>query len=193
MHPGTADTLLLRSAVMPITVLAPLVLASVICAGCAAQTQSNGNFVGFEFLPPISDVDPSVRHKVEVTVPTQLTVERGSNTLSITVDRNSREPTNIMVGSKMVTGVECQTYIYPEGETRPSRTDRGGLGGLDFNLGTAFLHTKPDGIPVAGKKYVVEMDLSIFETDIPGQHHWSPHYGKNYRVLWKRTLRRGVE
>src|ERR1035441_4859293 len=69
VHPGTADTLLLRSAVMPITVLAPLVLASVICAGCAAQTQSNGNFVGFEFLPPISDVDPSVRHKVEVTVP----------------------------------------------------------------------------------------------------------------------------
>ncbi len=164
------------------------------------QTQSNGNLVwhGFPILAPISDVDPSVRHKVEVKVPTQLTVERGSNTLSITVDRNSREPTNILVGSKMVTGVQWHTYIYPEGETRPSRTDRGGLsgggssGGFDFNLGTTFLHTKPDGIPVAGKNYVVEMDLSIFETDIPAQHMWSP-YSTNYRILWERTLRQLVE
>jgi hypothetical protein len=65
-------------------------------------------------------------------------------------------------------------------------------GGLDFNLGVDYWHTKQDGIPVPGKKYVVEIDLTAFETDIPPQHDWEPH-GKNYKVLWQRTLIQSVE
>ena len=186
-------------------VLPLLVFAGAIGAGCVTHTHQMATFPRagslpdfrmprvLPILPPIPDVDPSIRHKVEVEVPTRLTVERESSTLSIAVDRIWLEPTNIMVGLRMVPGVQWQTYIYPADETRPSQTDRGGLyGGLDFNLGTSYLHTKPDGIPAAGKNYVVEMDLSIFETDVPGQHMWSP-YSKNFRVLWKRTLRHLVE
>jgi hypothetical protein len=38
----------------------------------------------------------------------------------------------------------------------------------------------------------VEMELEVFETDIPPQHDWSPQ-SKNYKVLWKRTLKRTVD
>ncbi len=143
--------------------------------------------------PPIADVDPLVRHQVLVKVPTRVKIERGTDTLAIEVDRNSLQTTNITVGSKMVTGVQSELFVYAEGDARPSQPGRIGLsGGLDFNLGKDFFNSKQQGIPMPGKKYVVEMDLSIFETDIPPQHMWSP-YGKNYRVLWKRTLRRLVE
>jgi hypothetical protein len=55
-----------------------------------------------------------------------------------------------------------------------------------------ILNAKQDGIPVPEKKYVVEMDLAIFETDIPPQHGWTGH-SKNFRTLWTRTLRQTVE
>ena len=97
-----------------------------------------------------------------------------------------------MVGTNMVTGVESEFYVYPEGEPRPANGGSG-LGGTDFNLGTIFWHTKLDGIPLPGRKYVVESELAVFETDIPGQHMWSPQGSKNYKVLWQRTLKQTVE
>jgi hypothetical protein len=45
---------------------------------------------------------------------------------------------------------------------------------------------------MSAQKYIVEMDLTVFETDIPGQHMWDPH-SKNYKVLWQRTLKQIVE
>jgi hypothetical protein len=144
--------------------------------------------LGFSRLSPIPDVDPSVRTQWFVKVPTKLLLARTTNTLSVAIDRSSFEPTNIMVGEKMVTGVRSEVFVYPEGSAKPSQAGSFGLtSALDFNLGTSYLNAK-EGIPVPGKKYLVELDLSIFETDIPSQHMWSPQ-SKNYRVLWKRTLR----
>jgi hypothetical protein len=65
--------------------------------------------------------------------------------------------------------------------------------GPEFNLGTSLLHTRPDGIPLPGKKYIVEVDLAVFETDVPPQHAWQPQGSKNYKVLWQRTLKQTVE
>ncbi len=124
-------------------------------------------------------------------VPTKLAVERTTDRLSITIDRDSFEPTEIMVGSRMLTGVRRELYVYRVGESRPAGS-RLGLGGADFNIGTDFVNAKLNGMPVPGEKYVVEMDLAIFETDIPAQHFWSPESGK-YRILWTRTLRQTVE
>jgi hypothetical protein len=89
-----------------------------------------------------------------------------------------------MVGTNMVTGVQSRLFVYPVGEPRPANYSDGlEGGGFVFGTGTIFLHTKPDGIPQKGKNYVVELELSAFETDIPPQHDWSPH-SKNYKVLW---------
>ncbi len=173
----------------------PHLLVAIICAGCRTPPQSTSPPValGFPIVPPISDADPSVRHPVTIGVPTKLTVERTPDTLSITVDRSSLEAAEITVGSRMVTGVRSQSFVYPLGESRRPHAIGSGLhGGVDFNLGTDFVHTKRGGIPAPGAKYVVEMDLAVFETDVPPQHFWSPE-SENYRVLLKRTLRQIVE
>ena len=146
----------------------------------------------FPILPPITNANPAIHCTISIRVPTKLKIERMSDMLSETIDTNSFESTNLIVGTNMVTGVEGKIYVYPEGESRPANGGDSLSSGLDFNLGLRYWHTKQDGIPVPGKKYVVEIDLAIFETDIPPQHHWEP-YGKNYRVLWRRTLKQTVE
>ena len=163
--------------------------------GCSANAQNSAKhdqWQPFQIIPPITNANPSIRLPLLVHVPTKLKIERASDTLSVEIDKSSLEATNLMVGMNMVTGVESKLYIYPVGEPRPGEWLNSGLGGADFNLGTSFWHTKQDGIPLPGKKYVVEMELTVFETDIPPQHDWSPH-GKNYKVLWQRTLKQTVE
>jgi hypothetical protein len=146
---------------------------------------------GFQILPPITNANPSILQPISVRVPTKLAVERTADTLSVEIDRSSFESTNLMVGSNMLMGVESEFYIYTQGESRPAN---GGysLGG-DFNLGKYVWHTKENGIPLPGRKYIVERGLTIFETDIPPQHMWHPQGSENYKVLWKRTLKQIVE
>jgi hypothetical protein len=150
------------------------------------------NSFGFPVLPPIADANPAVRHSIPIRVPTRLKIERTADTLSVEIDTNGFESTNLIVGANMVTGVESRLFVYPEGESRPANGGLGLSGGLDFNLGVSHWHTQQDRIPLPGKNYVVEMELTAFETDIPPQHDWDPH-GKNYRVLWQRTLKQTVK
>jgi hypothetical protein len=162
------------------------------CSAVAENPTNSNQWRGFEILPPITNANPAIRLPLLVHVPTKLKIERASDTLSVEIDRSSLEATNLMVGTNMVTGVESKVYVYPDGEPR-SANGGYGLGGIDFNLGTRFWHTKPDGIPLPGKKYVIEVELTVFETDIPGQHDWSPQGSNNYKILWRRTLKQVVK
>jgi hypothetical protein len=161
------------------------------CSAFAEISTNSNQWRGFEILPPITNANPSIRVPLVIHVPTKLKIERASDTLSVEIDKSSLEATNLMVGTNMMTGVENKIYVYPDGESRPANGGYG-LGGTDFNLGTMIWRTKQEGIPLPGKKYVVELELIVFETDIPPQHLWSPH-GKNYKVLWQRTLKQIVE
>jgi hypothetical protein len=51
------------------------------------------------------------------------------------------------------------------------------------------------GHVVAGKKYAIEMDLTLFETNFKGNidRDWNPQNAKYYKVLWQRTLNLIVE
>ena len=161
--------------------------------GCSAAAQSSAEsepFRGFPILPPITNANPSIRVPLLVHVPTKLKIERTTDMLSVEVDQSSLEATNLMVGTNMVIGVQSEEYVFPEGEPRPANGKYGW--GTDFNLGTSLLHTRPDGIPLPGKKYIVEVDLTVFETDVPPQHEWQPQGSKYYKVLWLRTLRQTV-
>jgi hypothetical protein len=164
------------------------------CSAIAENPTNSNQWQGFPILPPITNANPSIRVPLLVHVPTKLKIERASDRLSVEIDKSSLEATNLMVGTNMVTGVENKVYVYREGESRPAIGGYG-LGGIDFNLGTSIWHIKPDRVPInpmSTQKYVVEMDLTVFETDIPPQHMWDPH-GKNYKVLWRRTLKQIVE
>jgi hypothetical protein len=100
----------------------------------------------------------------EIQVPTRLKVERTSHSISVTVDnRDYLECTNIVIQSGA--GQAFELYVYPVGQSRPLKPPLvwGYSGGTDFNLGTHYLYTRKDGVPVPGKSYVVDVDLAVFE------------------------------
>jgi hypothetical protein len=175
--------------------LALLLLGAVTYAGCTTPQQPKPapEWHGFPIVPPIPDADPAVRHPVTLQVPTRIEVERTTETIAFSIDRSALEPADVTVGLQMLTGVTSEWFVYRVGESRPAEPFCSGLsGGVEFNLGTSFVNTKQRGIPVPGEQYVIEVDLAVFETDIPAQHFWSPHSEK-YQVLWTRTLRQTVE
>jgi hypothetical protein len=161
--------------------------------GGADQGVSHVAIGGFPVLPPVQDADPSIRREKGFRLPTRLLVRRTDNRISVGVDPDSLQPVNLKVGAKMVTGFHHELSVYRKGKLVLS-----GYAGLQgggptcSSLGTLFLQRSIDKIPQPGEKYTVKVQLSVFETDIPAQHMWSPESGK-YRVLWTRTLQQKVD
>ncbi len=138
-------------------------------------------------IQPSPDADPSVRHPVDVAVPTSLAVVRGTGTASVDLDRATMETAHVTVGANMLTGIQREEYVYPEGQPRPAQGTLSLSAGLEIDRGGARTLTL-DGT----QRYVVEIVLTIFETAEPPQHMWSPTASR-YRVLWTRTLRAVVQ
>jgi hypothetical protein len=174
--------------------LALVLSGGLLCCRIEAQNFLKTNeWPGFPTFSPITNADPTILHQISIRVPTKLKIERTTDTLSVAIDKNSFESTNLMVGTNMVTGFRAECYVFPIGESRPTNRSRMVQGGvLDFNSFTCVCQPKLDGIPLAGKKYIVEIDLAIFETDIPSQHMWMPE-SKKYKVIWQRTLKQVVQ
>jgi hypothetical protein len=139
---------------------------------------------------PIADADPTKREEREVRVPTGFRAVRTADELAVCADTGPLEPVKLQVGHKMVLGMRRKFYIYREGTARPAQPYYEELGGLldkASNL-PQFYKAEPFGFIQRGKPYVAEFEIAVFETDIPGQHMWSPESGK-YKVLWHATLR----
>jgi len=86
-------------------------------------------------------------------------------------------------------------FVYPEGEPRPATASRLDLEYWPTPLNSVYFSQDRGGFPVQGRKYNVEMDFTLFETDNPPpesenvpRNTWRPEDGKNYRVLLQRTL-----
>jgi hypothetical protein len=153
----------------------------------------------FPALPPIADADPSVRHKVVLCLPDKLRVTRTDTTLSIEFDMASLQKVPVIASKNMVMGIKDELRIYAVGSPRPDRAGNIRLSSsLDFctpeqrarsGSSTDILNRNQGGIPETGKKYIVEMEMTVFETDIPSQHMWQPQGSTKYRKLWSRTLK----
>ena len=154
---------------------------------------------GLSIKPLFSKVIPANPPPRLVQVPTRIKIKRTADTLSVEIDTNAFVSTNLAVDAKLVTGVESRCSIFPGPEAswvaavNPLKQRLGLSSGLDFNPGKAIWNTQSDGIPAAGKQYVIQLELTAFETDVPPQHEWDPRAGKSYRVLWQRTLRQAVD
>jgi len=155
----------------------------------------------FPGYPHTPDADPSTRHQVEVSIPTRLSVQRAAGRFSISYDLASLRNVKITVGSKMTIGMKDELRVYIKGDARPSRYRSVLEGSMsetapravplpDANLlkSTETLTSAQDGIPAAGKRYIIEHDIILFETDVPAQHMWSPESSRNYRLLWEKKL-----
>ena len=122
--------------------------------------------------------------------PTRLAITRTADTLIAGIDPEAHESAAISVGAKLVTGVKYTLAVYPVGSPRPPGS-YGYTSGLDFDVGEHLFHLKPDGLPVPGIHYVVEIHVDVFETDVPPQHMWSPE-SPRYKVVWSRMLSQTV-
>jgi hypothetical protein len=139
----------------------------------------------------VAPMPPEVGHGA-VLVPTGLVVERTATTLSVGIDGRARAPAPIALDPRMTAGVEAKEFVYPLGATRPALGRLNLSSSTSFDIGTSIWNASQDGIPVPGTRYVVEMEITLFETDVAPQHMWDPHAGR-YRALWTQTLRQTVE
>lgn len=166
----------------------PRLLAGIAAAACGCSPRA--------VSPPPAAAGgvPAARGTV-VHVPTRLAVTRGPDTISVSVDRDGMEAILIPLTPGLTAGVRSDLFVYRDGETRSDDPLRSGLSsGQDFNLGTSIFNAVQDGLPARGGRYVVEMDVAVFETDVPPGHLWSPDRGSGgYRVLWRRTLRKAPD
>ena len=134
---------------------------------------------------------------VQVPMPTRLSVQRSGNSLSVSFDLASLRNLKVSAGQKMTLGLKYELRVYAKGDTRPVDASVGYASinepvtpaGLGFLKSAQILNRVQGGIPAPGKRYIVEEDLSLFETDVPPQHMWNPQAGKTYTVLWKKTLK----
>ena len=163
-------------------------------ATCARGQLSPGKTISDELgwsFPPITNADPSIRHPVAIQIPIRLKVALRDDWLIYGFDEV--QTTNIMVGHNMVTGVDCEAHMDCDGVGHPLFLERG----PDDLIGTFTNRYNMEGRLKAllenGTNCVFEYQVTVFETDIPGQHHWQPKSGKLYKVLWTRTFRKTLK
>jgi hypothetical protein len=161
--------------------------------GGADQGVSHVAFAGFPVLPPIPHADPSIRRAQAFRLPTQLQVQRTDDRIAVGVAPESLKSVTLEVGANMVTGLKTELFVYRGDKLVLSGyTGLQGGGTTYSSIGTVVLHRRIDKIPQPGEKYNVKVRLSLFETNMPAQHMWSPESGK-YKVLWTRTLQHEVK
>jgi hypothetical protein len=151
---------------------------------------------------PFRDAGAALTEELPVRVPAALRIARALDSLSVGIDPASLALTQVPVDRGMTIGVERDVFVFPEGQARPAEGRRGVGSGPSFDAATDTWTTTDSGIPVPGTKYVAEVELVLFETDVrPGQTQtrqtgqtgsWDPRAGR-YKALWSRTLRQAEE
>ena len=158
-----------------------VIAALLLSAGCSRHAPTTS-------LP----ADASDLVELPVRVPAALSVARAIDTLSVAVDPASLGLMQVTAHAGTVVGVETVVLVFPQGQARPVLERRAVASGADFGVGSSTWNTKRDGVPAPGTRYVVELQLVLFETDVPRAREWNPRAG-NFRTLWTRTLRQAEE
>jgi hypothetical protein len=143
--------------------------------------------------PPVAlREDASALVQLSVRVPGAIGVARALDTLSVAIDPASLALTQVTADAAMVRGVEAEVSVFAPGRALPVAERRATSPREDFDVGAWTWSTVRDGVPVQGTRYVVEMRLVLFETDVAPERDWDPRAGR-YDVLWTRTLRQAEE
>jgi hypothetical protein len=129
--------------------------------------------------------DPPDRRKVLTTVPTSLraTMRRDEKGTFDVVNSGTKR-IKLSIRSGFYTGINTVVVVRRGGEIVHS------IGGIQSPADLSRFHD------VVGSSILTDADadhiyytISIFETDIPPQHLWSPEWSRAYKVLWSRTFR----
>jgi hypothetical protein len=157
------------------------IAALLLSPGCSRRAPSTS-------LP----ADASGLVQLSVRVPAALSVARAIDTLSVAIDPASLGLMPVTAHAGSFIGVETDVFVFARGEARPALERHEVGSSAAFDLGSNTWSTERDGVPEPGTRYVVEMQLVLFETDVAPAPKWDPHAG-NFRSLWTRTLRQAEE
>ncbi|CAN5654970.1 hypothetical protein BH09VER1_BH09VER1_55670 [soil metagenome] len=165
----------------------------VICCGFALALLGAGMAWAVDPVLPLNPANPRIRTTQSFLVPTKLKLGKSSGQATYALAPAPKEKISIKVGSGMVTGAEYKVYIYLEGEPRPEVENSTGLcNDVDaLSSWTGYCSGKTYG-QFPGRKYVLEVVMSIFETDVPPRPEWEP-YSKNYKELWTGSVKETVD
>lgn len=126
-----------------------------------------------------------------IAIPTRLRVERRPRGLWVSADPAEPRQVPIQVSPGLTVGVRFELYLV-EGGVR--RLVSSGLGGrADF--GSTLVSLAPSAssassaAPSSAPRTALQLLLTVFETDVPVQHLWSPASGRRYRELWRGFVR----
>jgi hypothetical protein len=161
--------------------IVPVLALVLVCAACDRGTSS-----------PSSARDSSGPRELAVRVPGALMIARGIDSVSVSIDPTSLADTTVLADAGMVIGIETECFVFPMGQARPASGRHGLTSSANFDVGVSTWNANADGIPVQGTKYVAEMEIVLFQTDVPAGHKWDPHAGR-FKALWTRTLRQAEE
>ena len=140
---------------------------------------------------PIPDANPAVREDREILVPAEIEARRNYEGMRVGEGAATAETVKVKVGHKMEVGMITKLYIFPEGGVRPKEPVRMSVGPPPMRKGStgeSFIAARADGFLASGKPFVAELDVILFETDMPGLGLMSLG-GPKYKEIWKTTLR----
>jgi hypothetical protein len=141
---------------------------------------------GFPVIPPVRGADPSIRYPASVKLPAAMRLERQGEKL--TVSFPSLQTTNLTIGRRMVTGTTLEEQVVRNGIVNLRDRRRSIQQGVALQSTRHSLALGPDEVPKSGQRLIFECRVTVFETDLPSQHLWSPESGKCYKILWTRTF-----
>ena len=125
-------------------------------------------------------------------VPGALRIARSLDSLTVEIDPASRADADVILDPEMVLGVESRVKVFAPGQAQNSGERHGFASGASFDVGASTWSLSQDGIPRADQRYVAEMTLVLFETDVRPGHDWDPHAGR-FKALFTRTIRQAEE
>lgn len=135
------------------------------------------------------------RKPVKFEIPTKLGVTRSHDKVTISARPDSTESVWLSIDPAMSTGMRTEVRVYASNAPRPAQPDGIELkSGTDFaSIGEEMLNREDHDFPTPGKEFVIEMDLSIFETEVPPQHMWNPMMGSNYKTIWHGVITQTIQ
>lgn len=161
--------------------LLALLLLAQLCTSCSRESASTRRRA--------DAVDPVA---LSVRVPAALAVTRSMGALSVAVDPRSFATTGLATRAGSVVGVQADVLVFAVGQPRAIVQRHAVRSGTDFGVASYTWNAARDGLPTPGATYVVEMQLVLFETDVPIGPGWDPHAG-NFEALWTRAFRQAED
>jgi hypothetical protein len=157
----------------------------------SGREETEGPMAGFSRSKPIGSADPAVRQSLTVAVPTDILIRRQSGAYTYTLPASCFSPQVVSVGKDMLLSWKWSEFHVERGPAESEAVTHcsDALGSLhvgdelSVDLRSA---QNPD------KKFALRIRFTLFETDIPPEHMWSPERGK-YRVLWTGDVTKDIQ